>query len=198
MFWIKSRVITKTPKAGQAETRQIDQALKKLGNIDVLVGVPEGAGAGQAGITQSGLMYIHTHGIRRRSMREEMSRTMKKGGKYSAAYSMYVQARGSPLWHSVPRPVIEPAIEEHKGEIAGLIKKALNLALNGNGAGSEHALKTLGLAAEGWVKERFDNYPENNLAPNRPATVKGKGADHPLVDTGALRGSITHVIRPKK
>ena len=45
--------------------------------------------------------------------------------------------------------------------------------------------------------EGFEN-PKNNWPPNSPRTIAKKGSDVPLIDTGELRKSITHVIRRVK
>ena len=55
----------------------------------------------------------------------------------------------------------------------------------------ESFLKRLGLFLQGKIVERIDRSKEW-AAPNAPSTISQKGSDHPLVDEGRLRQSITH------
>ena len=85
--------------------------MKELGKIGVLVGIPSDRTARDGeSVTSSELLYLHTHGIRRKSMRQEMDKDVERGMKYSEAHELYLQSHGSPLWASPPRPVLEPAI----------------------------------------------------------------------------------------
>ena len=53
----------------------------------------------------------------------------------------------------------------------------------------EQALELLGEYVVGLIRQRMaDGIPP----PNRPSTIKRKGSSKPLIDTGGLRGSITH------
>ena len=67
-------------------------ALDELKNNEVLVGIPENRSSRKKEIIRNAeLLYIHTHGIRRKSMRQEMQETMDQGSPYSEAYQLYVQ-----------------------------------------------------------------------------------------------------------
>lgn len=106
--------------------------IKKCSKVQVLVGIPSdknNRNDNDSGITNAELLYIHTHGIRSKSMRNDMKSDMDSGKKYSEAYALYVQSHGSPIWSSPPRPVIEPAIKENKKEIAELLGSAISLYL---------------------------------------------------------------------
>jgi len=67
-------------------------------------------------------------------------------------------------------------------------------ASDGDEVGVMNALKRTGMDAASRVRMWFVN-PKNLWAPNSPRTVKRKGSDRPLIDTGQLRKSITYVIR---
>lgn len=104
--------------------------VQSLSNNKLYVGIPqEKTSRGDEPINNASLLYIHTHGIRRKSMREEMQGYMDQGMEYSLAYQLYVQTHGSPLWHAPPRPVIEPAIAKHHREIAEENDEAINVAI---------------------------------------------------------------------
>lgn len=173
------------------------KALDELRNNEVLVGIPEDKSSRKKEIIRnSELLYIHTHGIRRKSMRQEMQETMDGGSPYSEAYQLYIQEHGSPLWASPPRPVLEPAIEHRKDWIAEQLSKAAEAALDGNVKGVQDGLHKAGQVAENAARDWFTD-PTNGWAPNSPETIKLKGSDKPLINTDQMRKSITHVLRRK-
>lgn len=173
------------------------KALDELRNNEVLVGIPEDKSSRKKEIIRnSELLYIHTHGIRRRSMRQEMQETMDGGSPYSEAYQLYIQEHGSPLWASPPRPVLEPAIEHRKDWIAEQLSKAALAGLDGDVKGVQDGLHKAGQVAENAARDWFTD-PANGWLPNSPETVKIKGSDKPLINTDQLRKSITHVLRRK-
>ncbi len=171
------------------------QGLQKL-----YVGIPqEKSSRGGEPINNASLLYIHTHGIRRKSMREEMQTQMNQGKKYSVALQLYVQAHGSPLWHSPPRPVIEPALKAHKKEIAEEYSKAVKAAAIGDIAKAGRFTQRTGLLAQNYCRSWFTD-ARNGWEPNSPITVakktKGRGGKtNPLIDTDAMRKAIIYVVR---
>lgn len=232
MFQAFAKVTT-----GVDKTNDIKKLLDDLAKKQVYVGIPEGSNTehsnegdskGSGGITNAELLYIHTHGIRKREMIDEMNGmmgitsggmpytkdynnfldNMSNGVPYSTAYKMYIQSHGSPLWRSPPRPVIEPAIEYNKEVIAKQLKKAVQTALDGENPIEE--LNKAGMLGQNVARDWFTN-PANNWPPNSPITVngskpdkngkqfiKGKGSSQPLIDTGELRRSITYVVSDRK
>ena len=129
-------------------------------------------------------------------MRQEMDKSISKGMKYSAAHSLYVKTHGSPMLNIPPRPVLEPSIEANKQVIAKQIAIASTAAMENNPHLMEEALNKAGMiatsAAQGW----FEN-PANNWQQNAKSTIKKKGSNQPLVDTGEMRKAITYVLRDK-
>lgn len=159
------------------------------------VGIPqEKTSRSDEPINNASLLYIHSHGIRRKSMREEMQGYLAKGMKYSLAYQLYMQTHGSPLWHAPPRPVIEPAIAKHSREIAEEYAKVVKAAADGDSAKADMCIKRTGLLAQNVCRKWFTDQ-ENGWPPNSPKTVKKKGSANPLIDTGALRKAIIYVTR---
>jgi len=61
-----------------------------------------------------------------------------------------------------------------------------------NDEDTEKPLEDVGLYAQSKVKNYF---LRNGWAPNAPSTIKKKGSDKPLIDSSAMRNSITFVIR---
>ena len=56
------------------------------------------------------------------------------------------------------------------------------------------ALDVMGLAVTGMIQEQIT---DGDYVPLAPATIKRKGSDKPLIDTGHMRQSIRHVIEDK-
>ena len=175
-------------------------AVGALENKEVLVGIPAEHSSRQTpsgdNINNAELLYIQSHGVRKSEMRAEMQQRIDSGKKYSEAHSLYIQSHGSPLWHIPPRPVLEPSIEASKEPIAKQLQGATLAALDGNAQEVDNALHKAGMVAENAAKAWFEN-PQNGWPPNSPSTVKKKGSDSPLIDTGEMRKAITHVVRDR-
>ena len=181
----------------------IQKSLAELAKKDVLIGIPQANSARKDGdkINNAELAYIHTHGIRSVDMRQEMQGGINQGAPYSRAHEMYIHAHGSPLLSVPARPIIEPAIEANRQELAELLKGAIMKALDARPFMAE--LKKAGMRGQVVTRAWFKD-PRNGWAPNSPITIrlkskKGKGVkDSPLIDKGELRKSITYVIRDKE
>lgn len=192
MFTAFANVVTQVDRF-----QDIQRSLAELAKKDVLVGIPQEKGSREGNsddINNAELAYIHTHGVRKREMRQDMQNDIDNGTPYSQAYQMYIQAHGSPLWHSPPRPIIEPAIEAHKQELADLLREALENALDNRPFMS--ALKKAGMKGQNVTRAWFTD-SRNVWEPNSPLTIQKKGSERPLIDTGELRKSITFTIRDK-
>jgi len=193
MFNAFAKVEVKSDK-----TQNIEKALRFLLSKDVLVGIPQEKSSRPEDetITNAELAFIHSNGIRERSMRADMAKDVQEKG-YHEALDMYIYSHGSPLWQSPPRPIIEPAIEDDKEVISELMGEASTAALDGNIQKANQKLQQAGLEGQAASQDWFDN-PKNKWAPNSPRTVEEKGSDKPLIDTGELRKAITYVIRERK
>lgn len=176
----------------------IEGVLKRLSGLrkrHIYVGIPQDSSSRKDGeINNAELLYIHTHGIRRLSMIKEMDAYMAEGKKYSAAYTLYIKSHGSPLWHAPPRPVIEPAIEAGKDRIGAEFKKIYQAAVEGKADNMERAIDRTGLLAQNLARAWFTD-PRNQWPPNSPETIRRKGSENPLIDTGSLRKAITYVVK---
>ena len=169
------------------------QALNRVNKL--YIGIPqEKTSRGDEPINNASLLYIHTNGIRRRSMREEMRGYMDQGMKYSLAYQLYVQTHGSPLWHAPPRPVIEPAIAKYHREIAEKYAKAVKAAMADDTGMAVAGIKRTGLLAQNICRKWFTD-AENGWPPNSPKTIAKKRSERPLIDTAAMRKAIVYVVR---
>lgn len=173
-------------------TNDILKFLKELSNTNVFVGIPEEDNKMHGTISDAELLYIHTNGIRSSDMIKEMQPDLEHNTPYSIAHELYVHEHGSPLWQSPPRPVLEPAIDNSKEIIANQMQKVIETALNGDEISQE--INKVGLLGQNVAREWFTN-PNNKWEPNTAGTIKRKGSDKPLIDTGELRKSITYIVK---
>jgi hypothetical protein len=181
-------------------TGDLKKSLEELKNKIVCIGVHQEDDATRDSnhneqITNAQLLYIHTHGIRDTEMIKAMQHDIDNGKPYSRAYELYVHENGSPLWQSPPRPVLAPAMENSKELIAEQMKEAFQAVLDGSNSTNE--LGKIGMLGQNIARDWFTN-PENKWAPNSPLTVKKKGSNRPLVDSGELRKAITWILRDKE
>ena len=184
--------VTKMGRGFAAMVGKVQALTKK----EVLVGIPqeEAQRPGSYMANNAELLYVHTHGVRTPDMRAAMQGSINAGMRYSAAHSLYVKTHGSPAYAIPPRPVLEPAIRDSKEAIGKQIARAYRAAMHGDMAGAERGLALAGMVAQNAARGWFEN-PKNKWPPNSQRTIKAKGSDSPLIDTGEMRKSITYVIR---
>ena len=143
-------------------------ATKLLTKTDVLVGIPASENARDDGpIGNAALGYLHD--------------------------------TGSPANNIPARPFMGPGIAEGKSEITRQFRKAGDAAMRGDKAGVLAGLTGAGIAAENAVKKKITEGP---FVPLSEKTIKarqrrGRTGIKPLIDTGQLRRSITHVLRTR-
>lgn len=179
----------------------IEGLLKRLEGLEkraLYVGVPKSTATNRNGddpqLTNAELLFIHTHGVRKIAMRKAMKLMMKSGSTYSEAYQMYIHSKGSALYAVPPRPVIGPALKAHQNEIGKGFQRIYKAAADGNEVALKSAITWTGLKAQNACRDWFYD-PRNNWPKNAPKTIKAKGSERPLIDTGSLRNSIIYVVR---
>lgn len=106
----------------------------------------------------------------------------------------FIHTNGSPVNNIPPRPFLQPAIEAHQAEISQRLLDAFAYIMGGKKEEGVRRLNVLGIYAVEVVKDMFKK-GHNNWPPLKPETIKRKGSDLPLVDTGEMRNSITYVIK---
>lgn len=89
------------------------------------------------------------------------------------------------------RPYIRGAIDANEVEIQELAKRYSGEILDGTTSRHE-ALTLMGQFIEGEIKRYMINL---RTPPNAKSTIRKKGSDNPLVDTGLLMGSIRYVVK---
>lgn len=148
---------------------EVFEKLKKLSGKDVLVGVPQ---------EKTGREVAKDLGTRKSMV--------------TNAELMFIHTNGSELLNIPKRPTIEPTIEQNQEAIARKIKKIVLDLLSSSNDNSDAELEKIGLWIVNKVRAKFGS---DELAPNAPSTIRTKGSDRPLIDTGQLRNSVTYVIR---
>lgn len=179
----------------------IEGLLKRLEGLEkraLYVGVPKSTATNRNGddpqLTNAELLFTHTHGVRKIAMRKAMKLMMKSGSTYSEAYQMYIHSNGSALYAVPPRPVIGPALKAHRKEIGKGFQRIYKAAADGNEAALKNAINWTGMKAQNACRDWFYD-ARNGWPKNAPRTIKVKGSERPLIDSGNLRNSIIYVVR---
>jgi hypothetical protein len=186
-------------------TEDILKSLNDLSKKTVCIGIPDSTEHENSELSNAQILYLNTNGVRDTTMINAMQHNLDNGMPYSKAHELYIHEHGSPLYRIPPRPVLEPAIENSKEQIAELMKEAVDIAMEGNNI--IPALEKVGMQGQNIVRDWFTN-PENKWPANSDFTIngskldkngnkfiKGKGSDRPLIDTGEMRKSITYAIK---
>lgn len=84
------------------------------------------------------------------------------------------------------RPWLEPGVASATQEIIETIADGIE-----DGKTPDETLEAVGLVAAGAVKQYMTDL---KTPPNAASTIKKKGSANPLIDTGALRASVTHSV----
>lgn len=90
------------------------------------------------------------------------------------------------------RPFMKQSVDNNESQISTACKDALQQVAKGESA--EKILKQLGNMQRGLVQQTIVS---GEFAENAPSTVKRKGSDKPLIDTGGLRKNVEFVICEK-
>lgn len=94
--------------------------------------------------------------------------------------------------HIPSRPFLRDSVDANGDKINSFLQSMKKEILRGNSA--EDVLKKIGVFQKGLIQEQI---VKGNFVPNSPATIRKKGSDRPLVDTGRMRQSINYVIQQK-
>ena len=127
-------------------------------------------------------------------------------------YILAIQEHGAPITGIPPRPVVGPALDaaDTKSALSAEFEKAVSYAHEGDLPSAIASLEAAGQAGADGIRAYIDSgiSPPNspmtvsggwmrNRISGKPFKVKGKGSTVPLIDTGSLRSSITHVVEGK-
>lgn len=94
---------------------------------------------------------------------------------------------------SPSRPFLRQSVDDNGDKINALCKSIMKNVANGS-CTAEEAYKKAGVYIKGLVQEQIKN---GEFEANKPSTIKKKGSDKPLIDTGQMRQSVNFVICKK-
>lgn len=94
--------------------------------------------------------------------------------------------------HIPSRPFLRDSVDANADQINAFLQSLKQELLRGGSA--EEVLKKIGVFQKGLIQEQIVS---GNFAPNSEATIRKKGSDTPLVDTGRMRQSVNYVIQQK-
>lgn len=106
-----------------------------------------------------------------------------------------IMEHGSPVKNIPPRPLLKPVLNKHKDKILEIFGKVYAMLLAGDEQGADRELDILAQRVQRWTQAFFTE--DNGWAPNAPSTIRRKGSDKPLIDTGSLRQSIRGIFVKK-
>jgi hypothetical protein len=141
--------------------------------------------------------------------------TERGDGPINNATLLYIHENGAPAANIPARPSLVPGVRAVQGKVATHLKRAAGAALAGNAEATDQQLHAAGLIAENSVKalinagiapaladstlrERASRGREGaawELAWRKAGAPEGVDLAKPLIDTGKLRNSITHVVK---
>ena len=90
------------------------------------------------------------------------------------------------------RPFMRQSLDANKDKVVGFCKAQFDRLCEG--ATAEDVIKDLALFEKDLIQQTI---LEGDFAPNAPSTIKKKGSDLPLFDTGHMRQSVVAIIDKK-
>jgi hypothetical protein len=108
---------------------------------------------------------------------------------------LFIHTKGSPIKNIPPRPVLEPAVEAdgNRQAISAQLAASAKASLAGDKDTARKRMGKTALVGQNAARRWFTD-SRNNWAPNAPETIRRKGSDRPLVDTGAMRAAIQGIV----
>ena len=102
------------------------------------------------------------------------------------------------MWNEVgtsrapSRPFLRMSVDENADKISKMCQAQVKRLAQGGTA--QEILQALGAFQKGLVQAKIG---DGAFEPNAPATIRKKKSDHPLIDSGRMRQSVSFVIKPK-
>lgn len=177
-----------------------DQVLKELGQMRsgkfVTIGIHEEAGNVESGdLTMASLGAVHEFGAEinhpggtsygyasKAAADRDQVRFLKKGAGYmelgvTQAHKIEIPAR----------PWLEPGVVSATEEVTKIIEDGIAADQP-----LDQILEAIGVVAAGTVKVYMT---ELKTPPNAASTIRKKGSSNPLIDSGAMRASVTYQVQ---
>lgn len=94
--------------------------------------------------------------------------------------------------NSPPRPFLRKSVDENEEKINHFLQsKKADLI---RGVPTEQILKEIGLFQKDLIQEKIT---EGSFQANAASTIRKKGSNKPLIDTGRMRQSVNYVVKKK-
>lgn len=178
----------------------IIRRIKKVGHLEVAVGVMGSKAIKGGAMTQVDLAIIHEYGATIQhpggtSFGFKKKGDIKKGKVRFLKKGEGVISLGKTGSHTItipPRPAHAIAFDENKKDLQKHKKRLFDDYVMGKTA-LKQALSSLGQIHSTNIKNAIQ--AGDKLEPNAPSTIRKKGSDKPLFDTGNMLRAITHKVR---
>jgi len=92
------------------------------------------------------------------------------------------------------RPFMRQSVDNNKSSIISMCKAQLKAVAHGKSTAQE-TFQKIGVMQKGLVQKTIR---DGEFEENAPGTIRQKGSDTPLIDTGHMRQSVDFVIKPRK
>ena len=114
-------------------------------------------------------------------------------GGLSNANILALMEAGSPVNNIPSRVLLKAVKEKYNYKINQYFLNIMQALAAGNKTQADILMEELALRMQTWSQKFFVD-ADNGWAPNAPSTIKSKGSDKPLIDTGELRKSIRGIV----
>lgn len=91
---------------------------------------------------------------------------------------------------AIPARPFMDALENHEDQLSAFCTSAVQNAID-----AADATKKIGVKSVGMIQKEIT---DGQWVPNAPSTIKKKGSDKPLIDTGRMRQEVHYVIKKGK
>lgn len=116
----------------------------------------------------------------------------EEGSQATVAEIAVINEFGSPANNIPARPFMAQTYERHGQSAIKFLERMAQQVARGK-IPAKAALDRVGVYYTGRVK---DTIVKGTFAPNSPVTIAQKKSSKPLIDTGTMRNSVTHVLAP--
>lgn len=90
------------------------------------------------------------------------------------------------------RPFMRDSVDKHEAAINHMLTAQKDALLHG--ATAREILNTAGLFQQDLIQTEIE---QGDFVANAPTTIRKKGSDKPLIDTGTLKNSVHHIVVKK-
>lgn len=94
---------------------------------------------------------------------------------------------------SPSRPFMRQSVDNHQKEIVAFCQAKIRELCSGKTT-AEQILKELAVFQKGLIQKTI---VDGSFEPNAPSTIRKKGSDRPLIDTGRMRQSVMTIVDRK-